>query len=77
MAAELSNSQRAALHFVTTYARGRKMNAQHTIAGILQGSAISQSEYDQAVRLIKSYARVALYLHIYGFSSRSVGNRNL
>lgn len=34
MAAELSNSQRAALHFVTTYARGRKMNAQHTIAGI-------------------------------------------
>lgn len=63
MAAELSNSQRAALHFVTTYARGRKMNAQHTIAGILQGSAISQSEYNQAVRMIKSYARVALHFH--------------
>ncbi|MGG0813335.1 DUF3626 domain-containing protein [Paenibacillus alvei] len=63
MAAQLSKSQRSALHYVATYARGRKMNAQHTIAEILQRSAISQYKYDQAVQMLKSYARVALHFH--------------
>lgn len=63
MAEKLSDSQRFALHYVATYARGRKENAQHTVTETLQRSAITQYEYDQAVQMIKSYARVALHFH--------------
>jgi hypothetical protein len=62
-ATQLLKFQKAALEYITRYARGRKKRAQEQITHILQMSNIARSEFDEAVSTIKTWARVALHFH--------------
>ncbi len=59
----LTEAQKAALAYVTDYARGRKSGAQKKYREVLKMANIPEDDYVEAVSVIKRNARVALHFH--------------
>ncbi|MEC0129135.1 DUF3626 domain-containing protein [Paenibacillus pabuli] len=60
---QLTRSQHAAIEYISNYARSQKREAQASLKEIFQLSNIPWNTFEEAVRKIKSHARVALHFH--------------